>query len=102
MSVTLPTIKELTFRSTFSYLDRCPHVAASPGPQRRESFKNQKCNRGCCSLLDSDPISRFISEFVADHLTPFRIWNLREIENHSDFGFAFAELTQLRTFAKQK
>jgi hypothetical protein len=73
-----------------------------PGPRRRESFKNQKCNRGCCSLLDSDPISRFISEFVADHLTQFRIWNLREIENHSGFGFALAELTQLRTFAKQK
>ena len=57
---------------------------------------------GCCSLLDSEPISRFISEFVADHLTQFQIWNLKEIENHSGFGFAFPELTQLRTFAKQK
>jgi hypothetical protein len=59
---------------------------------------------GCCSLLDSDPISRSIhvSEFVADHLAQFQRWNPREIENHSGFGSAFAELTQLRTFSRNK
>src|ERR1700724_1084906 len=59
--------------------------------------RNQKWNRGCCSLLDSDPPSKSLiilrssKRGTSERLTITRVLVPR-----------FAELTQLQTFAKQK